>query len=165
MIALFSLALSAFSFRWYFYHDVDNEISFLVIGLNGLFMLATFAFIHLACGLVFAGGEKVPNGYAPSIADAIYFSVVTFTTLGYGDFQPTEKLRLFSAIQALSGYMFLGATVAIVHDAAAIAREKSANHRGDAARGHSGAACAPADAESPARGGAHRKSEKRGAES
>ncbi len=35
--------------------------------------------------------------------DCLYFSVVTFTTLGYGDFRPTEELRVWAAGEALIG--------------------------------------------------------------
>ena len=42
---------------------------------------------------------------------AIYFSVVTFTTLGYGDYQPLPRMRLVAAAQALLGYVFLGFVV------------------------------------------------------
>lgn len=44
---------------------------------------------------------------------ALYFSIVTFTTLGYGDFQPHDNLRLFAAVQAIFGYLFLGLVVGL----------------------------------------------------
>ena len=43
---------------------------------------------------------------------AIYLSVVTWTTLGYGDFSPTESVRLFAAFESLVGYIYLGIFVA-----------------------------------------------------
>lgn len=44
--------------------------------------------------------------------DYLYFSYVTFTTLGYGDIQPIGVCRGLSAAEAVSGYVFLGALVA-----------------------------------------------------
>jgi len=38
---------------------------------------------------------------------ALYFSIVTFTTLGYGDYHPTSWLRIFSAIEALFGAVLI----------------------------------------------------------
>lgn len=35
--------------------------------------------------------------------NCLYFSVVTFTTLGYGDFHPYPKMRLLSATEAVLG--------------------------------------------------------------
>ena len=44
---------------------------------------------------------------AQSDFDYIYFSVVTFTTLGYGDITPAESARFFAVLQALSGFLFV----------------------------------------------------------
>ena len=44
---------------------------------------------------------------------ALYFSIVTWTTLGYGDFTPPPELRLVAAIQALVGYLFFGLSVGL----------------------------------------------------
>ncbi len=38
-----------------------------------------------------------------SFRDALYFSVTTWTTLGYGDFAPLPSMRLVTSIQALFG--------------------------------------------------------------
>lgn len=49
--------------------------------------------------------ELLPIGYI----DSIYFVVVTFTTLGYGDITPINWLGQFFVITtALTGYLFLG---------------------------------------------------------
>ncbi len=37
-----------------------------------------------------------------------YFSMVTFTTLGYGDCAPTGPTRFFAAFQAVVSYLFIG---------------------------------------------------------
>lgn len=42
----------------------------------------------------------------------LYFSVSTFTTLGYGDFVPTPETRVVASVEALSGYVLLGLIVA-----------------------------------------------------
>lgn len=44
--------------------------------------------------------------------DAMYFSVVTWTTLGYGDISPLGAARAFAAIEAFVGYMIMGLLVA-----------------------------------------------------
>ena len=45
---------------------------------------------------------------------ALYFSVVTWTTLGYGDYSPLQEIQLIAAFQAMLGYIFLGLIVAIL---------------------------------------------------
>jgi len=46
--------------------------------------------------------------------DAIYFSIVTWTTLGYGDFRPTPDARAWAAAEAFSGYLFMGILVGLI---------------------------------------------------
>ncbi|MBT3046181.1 MAG: hypothetical protein DBP03_15210 [gamma proteobacterium symbiont of Ctena orbiculata] len=46
--------------------------------------------------------------------DLFYFSIVTFTTLGYGDFQPTEDARMMAAIEALCGLVFMAFMIAVL---------------------------------------------------
>lgn len=46
--------------------------------------------------------------------DAIYFSVTTWTTLGYGDFVPPERLRHITSIEAILGYFGLGLWITLI---------------------------------------------------
>ncbi len=58
-------------------------------------------------------GVNSPSGYTDiTWTDYIYFSTVTFTTLGYGDFSPTPEARLIAAAEAFLGNMHLGILVA-----------------------------------------------------
>lgn len=43
--------------------------------------------------------------------DALYFSVITGTTLGYGDLIPIGVSRFFAALQSLVSFILLAATV------------------------------------------------------
>jgi hypothetical protein len=45
---------------------------------------------------------------------ALYFSMVTFTTLGYGDMTLIERWRLLSSFEAANGIIMFGWTTAIV---------------------------------------------------
>ena len=48
---------------------------------------------------------------AGGFLDAVYFSAVTFSTLGYGDFAPHTSVRLAAAAQAIIGNLHLGIIV------------------------------------------------------
>lgn len=44
----------------------------------------------------------------------LYFSVVTFTNLGYGDFIPTKASRLPVGAESLVGYLYLGVALGVI---------------------------------------------------
>ncbi len=46
--------------------------------------------------------------------EALYFSVVTFTTLGYGDVTVSEKWRLLASLEAAVGTIMFGWTTALI---------------------------------------------------
>jgi hypothetical protein len=46
--------------------------------------------------------------------DFIYFSIVTFTTVGYGDIIPKPGTRILAATEALFGYIFIGLYVGVL---------------------------------------------------
>jgi hypothetical protein len=51
---------------------------------------------------------------AAEFHEALYFSVVTITTLGYGDFTPSGLSRLLAVIEAVSGLLFAGYSISQV---------------------------------------------------
>ena len=48
------------------------------------------------------------------VLNHLYYSLVTFTTLGYGDMHPTGWLKALSAIEALTGAVFMALIVAVI---------------------------------------------------
>ena len=60
------------------------------------------------------GAAYIVLGIVEGIEKAIYFSAVTFTTLGYGDVVLDGSRRLLSAIEAVNGIIMFGWSTAIV---------------------------------------------------
>lgn len=56
----------------------------------------------------------LPDGELATFEKALYFSFVTFTTLGYGDITLSEGWRLLSGIEALNGILLVGWTTALL---------------------------------------------------
>ena len=56
----------------------------------------------------------LPGGELETFETALYFSFVTFTTLGYGDITLSEGWRLLSGIQALNGILLVGWSTAVL---------------------------------------------------
>ncbi|WP_237068353.1 potassium channel family protein [Microbulbifer guangxiensis] len=53
-------------------------------------------------------------GLFEALEPAMYFSMVTFTTLGYGDLVLEENWRLLASFQAANGIIIFGWTTAVV---------------------------------------------------
>lgn len=53
-------------------------------------------------------------GALGTLEEALYFSTVTFTTLGYGDVVLAPEWRLLSAFQSANGTIIIGWTTAMV---------------------------------------------------
>lgn len=59
-------------------------------------------------------GLYVAVGAFSNMSDATYFSLVTFTTLGYGDITLSEQWRLLGGFQAANGIIIFGWTTALL---------------------------------------------------
>ncbi len=67
------------------------------------FLISISAVVYWASGLIQVNGTQ----RAIEFGEALYFSVITFTTVGYGDFLPLGWVREISAIEALSGVVMM----------------------------------------------------------
>jgi len=105
MIEIMLIFPSVYAVRAAVKHSLETGSALLLLALANILNIGIFA-------QVYASGEALTT--AVSWTDALYFSIVTWTTLGYGDFQPQEYFRLFAAIEAIYGYMFLGLMVGLV---------------------------------------------------
>ena len=47
-------------------------------------------------------------GVVDDFETALYFSTVSFSTLGYGDVIPAEEWRLFAALEGVDGFLLIG---------------------------------------------------------
>jgi len=86
----------------------SNEYQLAVFFILALALVTSqvlaFATLYQRYGLI-AGAEKPVHSFEM----AVYFSMVTWTTLGYGDVQPSASVRLPAAIEAMLGYIVMGA--------------------------------------------------------
>ncbi|PSL12661.1 ion channel [Marinobacterium halophilum] len=86
-------------------HKFESFAHFLIVVILMIFM---FAFLYRVVGLCC---DAEGNTFDPDWLNAIYFSVVTWTTLGYGGFSPPENLKLFAMAEALMGQVFMAMIV------------------------------------------------------
>lgn len=62
----------------------------------------------------FEGHAVINNNKSADVYGLLYFSVVSITTLGYGDFTPTGISRLFASLEAVFGILFIGYSISQV---------------------------------------------------
>ncbi|MDP1740823.1 MAG: potassium channel family protein [Polaromonas sp.] len=65
-----------------------------------------FAFAYYFMNQAKAWGH-LTGSFDGSLMDCVYFSFTTFTTLGFGDIQPTGDLRFLTGIESLTGLVLI----------------------------------------------------------
>jgi hypothetical protein len=94
-------------------NDITNNRILKVLLLS--FLL--FTLIHTIHSLVWAICyyliPETASQFA-SFSEAVYFSLVTFTTLGYGDISLNSNWRLLSGLEAINGIMLIGWSTAMM---------------------------------------------------
>jgi voltage-gated potassium channel Kch len=82
-------------------HGRRSRILAMIATVIGLFAVLTveiwiWAVAHLVLGS------------AGDFETALYFSTVTFSTVGYGDVVPAREWRLFSSLEGVNGFLLIG---------------------------------------------------------
>lgn len=112
------------------HYECLNQLNIAMVRLNarprvrilGGVVVALFA--HSVEVMVFALGyylaSKVGHGeltgaFHGEIADYIYFSYTTFTTVGYGDIVATDRMRLLVGIESLTGFVLITWTASFLY--------------------------------------------------
>jgi Ion channel len=82
-------------------HGRRSRIVAMVTVVFGLFAILTVeVWLWALCYMIL--------GAFTDFSTALYFSTVTFSTLGFGDVVPTESWRLFAALEAVNGFLLIG---------------------------------------------------------
>ncbi|NOQ80067.1 MAG: two pore domain potassium channel family protein [Gammaproteobacteria bacterium] len=85
------------------------QIHIYVVGITILLMFIVSLLEVLVWAVAFLALDTLQN-----FDEALYFSMVTFTTLGYGDVLLHDRWRLLSSFEAANGIIMFGWTTAIV---------------------------------------------------
>jgi hypothetical protein len=108
----FALCLCCFGLIWIYLAKRDRffaSIAFILTTLAVVTLLIAFAHIYRIFGII----EASTHAVSQDAIDCFYFSIVTFTTLGYGDFYPRPEIRLVAACEAIVGYLSLAALIGV----------------------------------------------------
>lgn len=89
-------------------HAGKARIAILICCLIPVHILEIWIF---AGGIIFAGREgtlgHIHGVENQHILDYVYYSAMTYTTVGFGDLYPVGSLRFIAAIEALVGLMLI----------------------------------------------------------
>lgn len=82
-------------------HGRRSRVVAIVTLVLGLFAVLTIeVWLWAMCYLAVGAFGDLETG--------LYFSTVTFSTLGFGDVLPPDERRLFSALEAINGFLVIG---------------------------------------------------------
>jgi len=98
-------------------------LDFISIYTRGLYHL--WPILLALLGIIVSLGVRVGRLEHWSTEDALYFALITATSVGYGDFHPTQRNAKFMAIGiALTGLLLTGLIVSIGLEAVSHAFEE-----------------------------------------
>ena len=82
-------------------HGRRSRVVAIVTVVLGLFVVLTIeVWLWAICYLAVGALDDLETG--------LYFSTVTFSTLGFGDVLPPKEWRLLSALEAINGFLVIG---------------------------------------------------------
>jgi len=84
----------------------------VILVATGLVLIA----LHTVQIVIWAATYQLllPPGELGTFEAAVYFSIVTFATLGYGDITLSEGWRLLSGIESMNGILLVGWSTAVL---------------------------------------------------
>lgn len=92
-------------------HFLHSRLKVLVV-IFGVFLAHTIEVWVFALAYYYSNHFLGLGAYmgdtSGHIFDAVYFSVVVYTSLGFGDIQPVGQLRLIAGVEALVGLIMIG---------------------------------------------------------
>lgn len=83
----------------------------VLFGIIGVLMMHAIEITFFACGygviFLIRGAGAIGGMPDPKFLDLMYFSAITYTTVGYGDLVPTGSLRFMAAVESLAGFVLV----------------------------------------------------------
>lgn len=61
------------------------------------------------------GWGKLQGSFNGSLADCVYYSFTVFTTLGFGDIEPTGTIRYLTGVESLTGLVLITWTASFLY--------------------------------------------------
>jgi hypothetical protein len=106
IVLLFSLPLITPILIWIALDKVETDLAFQLTYSGGMICLFAFALLGFAniyryTGIIDGGRET----FRPLVC--LYFSIITWTSVGYGDVQPIGLARLIACVEAVYAHIWM----------------------------------------------------------
>lgn len=98
-------------FRWWTH---TNQVASIPVEFFRVILIVILLFSATLLEALWWCGSYVYLGVIDDVEPALYFSLVTYTTLGYGDITLDAQWRLLSAFQAANGVLIAGWSTALL---------------------------------------------------
>jgi hypothetical protein len=104
LVALFTSGVAIVAIFGFVVHDIGPAKTFLAMFAQTIVLVLVYSLLYLYRLNI----ENI------AFDDALYYSVVTWTSLGYSDLNPVGEMKFVTALQAITGYVFLGLLVSVL---------------------------------------------------
>ncbi len=91
--------------------NISTRFNLIFFALSTIYLIFTFALLYTNTGIN-AGYNNVVH----DLNTSFYFSVVTWTSLGYGDVSPTPDSRLWVMLEVFIGYFHMSIVLGFIID-------------------------------------------------
>ena len=99
-----------------------------------IMMVSVWALVDLTLGVWIWAMAYWRLGAFPDLEHAVYFSLVSFTTLGYGDLLLPQEWRIMGGLTAASGLLNFGLMTAVLMEGVRDLRVRQSRSRSSAPR-------------------------------
>lgn len=119
--AIFTMMIRGFA-------HIKDDPKGVMDDLGGVIRLTVVSLWLIAAHAISAAAWAVAYvkvGISETFADALYFALSTYTTLGFGDVLAPEEWQLLTGFASMNGLLLFGLSAAVLVDAAARIRTPS----------------------------------------
>ena len=108
IFSLYAMAAISLILSWQFFISSWGLLwHFFLYVFSAITLISLFGVIYYKFGAI-TGGEH----YKATLDDAVYFSFITWTTVGYGDLTPIGYGKFLAAIEGFISLIFMGLLIA-----------------------------------------------------
>lgn len=93
-------------------HPMRRRVLRMMLGVMMLHVVEIWIFGLVLWGLLhWPEAGAIVGDHAPTLLDAVYFSAMSYTTVGFGDVVPVGPIRFLAGTGAVAGLVLIGWTI------------------------------------------------------